>query len=193
MVDSILTSLDLLDITSVTVPGSLFFYVVNDGNPRKVSAQDMSASVLGGIKQYATKTKDNADWAKDVIHPQAMSVTVNDTYGLVDVNSATLFRIPDDSIQYAQLIGQGDWESYIGQNGVADILIDGGGLPDDKLRYRGSWNWTNNNISRFQCVTPRIRVQSGSYFWMEARHSHSIDRMFPEFNRAFCFFSIWCW
>jgi hypothetical protein len=193
MSDTFLKDISVLDISSVTDPRSLFLYVVNSGTSNKVSAHDMSAAVLGGIKHFATISTNSFDLASDVMTPVVWTDTKSDTFGLVDSNSATLFRIPDDTISHVQLLMQARWESYLGTNGGTDLMIRGGGLPDPWFNMRDRWFWTGNKVSMHQPITPVTRVSSGSYFWVEVRQSHSVARIFGSGDKQDTMFSIWCW
>lgn len=189
--DTIIKSLDQLDVTSVTNTDSLFLYVVNSGQPRAVPARAFNSSVLGGIKHFATVSRPSIDLSANVYHTMSWTITISDTYNLLDTNSGNLFRIPDDTITHAQLMVQGQWEQYAGGNGPTRLKINMAGMPASypKVEHFEDWNITTWVIH--QCITPVMEVQSGSYFYVEVYHDHSVNRKLD--NPYETFYSIWCW
>lgn len=191
MANQQLIDLTALDISSVTNTDSLFLYVVNNGAARRAPARAFNSSVLGGIKQFATVSRPSIDLTKNVYHVMSWTITVSDTYSLLDPSSGTLFRIPDNTLTHAQVMVQGEWENYLGTNGPSELRIHGAGLPESYPTTTGFEDWTPTTFVIHQAITPVMKVQSGSYFYVDVKHRHSVNRFFEGLGRNF--FSIWCW
>lgn len=187
-----LQSLDLLDISSVTNPASLFLYAVVDGDSRRMPASTLGASVLGGIKGFATLSKGGTeDVNATAWKVQSWTVVRTDTGGFRDTSSHTLLRIPNDDYQYAQLMYQWAFENYVGTNGPVRGQIVPGGLDQTEYTFEHTQDWNGNRRPIVQMISPVYKVKSGSYFYSQCDHSHSTLRL-VQFER-YQFFSMWAW
>jgi hypothetical protein len=175
MADTLIGSIDILDVNSITNIESLFVYGVYNGNPRTIDGGTLSQCIMGGPAQWSVKYRTQSlDPTRGSWVDVPWTNTNTDVGGLVDASSNTLFRIPNDRIAEVQLMFQIPWEgeAWTTQQ-YQHIRIVAGGLPETDYTTTQEDHHDNDATlpeTRQQIMTDPIAVQSGSYFRAQVFH-----------------------